>query len=51
MATNIPNDIASTEYSRRRKALFELIKALRDLGADAEIGRPRIAVIGGQSGQ
>ncbi|KAJ3551062.1 hypothetical protein NM688_g4940 [Phlebia brevispora] len=49
MATNTNTNIATSEYARRRRELFDITKALRDFGADALLGRPRIAVIGGQS--
>ncbi|KAI0925406.1 hypothetical protein AcV7_005662 [Taiwanofungus camphoratus] len=43
------NNIADSEYARKRRELFKLVKDLRAMGADSIIGVPRLAVIGAQS--
>lgn len=43
------NNIADSDYARKRREIFSLVKELRALGAENEIQIPRIAVIGGQS--
>ncbi|PCH34568.1 hypothetical protein WOLCODRAFT_145375 [Wolfiporia cocos MD-104 SS10] len=41
--------IAGSEFARKQRELFTLVKELRALGAGSHMGTPEIVVIGGQS--
>ncbi|KAE9399931.1 P-loop containing nucleoside triphosphate hydrolase protein [Gymnopus androsaceus JB14] len=48
-ATDSNNEVASSDYAKKCKALMELYRDLRSLGADMFFELPKIAVIGAQS--
>ncbi|KZT03107.1 uncharacterized protein LAESUDRAFT_705284 [Laetiporus sulphureus 93-53] len=46
---NPATTIADSDYARKRREIFTLVKDLRAMGAESDIDIPKIAVIGGQS--
>ncbi|PCH34569.1 nucleoside triphosphate hydrolase protein [Wolfiporia cocos MD-104 SS10] len=42
-------NISESEYARKQKEIFAVVKELKALGADLDMGIPQLVVIGGQS--
>ncbi|KAH9917729.1 P-loop containing nucleoside triphosphate hydrolase protein [Fomitopsis serialis] len=47
--TTTTTSLADSDYARKRREVYKLLKELMDVGASSEIAIPEIAVIGGQS--